>query len=47
MKNLKQHWKEFVGDPSEYLPQILIAVGLVLLSYFCGLLFYVFYANVI
>ena len=40
MKNLKEHWKEFVGDPSEYVPQLIIAIGFVLLSYICGVLFY-------
>jgi hypothetical protein len=40
MKDLKEHWKEFVGDPSEYVPQILFAIGLVLASYFFGLILF-------
>jgi hypothetical protein len=40
MENLKQHWKEFVGDPSEYVPQLLIVIGAVLLIYVVGLTFY-------
>lgn len=40
MKDLKQHWKEFVGDPSEYVPHLLIAIGFVLLTYVFGLTFY-------
>jgi hypothetical protein len=40
MKNLKQHWEEFVGDPSEYLPYLLIAVGFVVATYVFGLSFY-------
>jgi hypothetical protein len=40
MKNLKEHWKEFVGDPSEYVPQLLIVIGFVLIVYVVGLTFY-------
>jgi hypothetical protein len=40
MKDLKQHWKDFVGEPSEYVPQLLIVIGFVLLVYVTGLTFY-------
>ena len=40
MRELKQHWKEFVGDPSESLPHLLIAGGLIVLTYIIGLSFY-------
>lgn len=40
MKNLKQHWKDFVGEPSEYLPHLFIAIGFVLLAYVFGLTLY-------
>ena len=40
MKDLKQHWKEFVGDPSEYLPHLLIAGALVILTHMLGLTIY-------
>jgi hypothetical protein len=40
MKDLKQHWKEFVGDPSEYVPQLFAVIVFVLIVYVIGLTFY-------
>jgi hypothetical protein len=40
MKDLKEHWKEFVGEPSEYVPHIFIVIVFTLLTYVVGLLFY-------
>ena len=40
MKDLKEHWKEFVGDPSEYVPHLFIVIVFVLLTYMVGLIFH-------
>jgi hypothetical protein len=40
MKDLKQHWKDFVGDPSEYVPHLFIVIVFVLLTYMVGLIFH-------
>jgi hypothetical protein len=40
MKDLKQHWKDFVGDPSEYLPHLFIACGLIVVIHMVGLTIY-------
>lgn len=40
MKDLKEHWKEFVGDPSEYVPYLFVVIVFTLLTYVIGLIFY-------
>lgn len=40
MKYLKHNWKEFVGDPSEYIPHLFAVITFILIIYVVGLTFY-------